>query len=51
MTVSCTYRIVEDLIDRDRACVKYRVMRPMESVQEKYDQTVVCRGLIKISYR
>jgi len=35
------YRIVEELIHHDRACVKHRIIRPKEALQEKYDQTVL----------
>ena len=42
MVVSCTCRTVKELIDHDRACVKYRIMRPWEALQEtEYDQPAV----------
>ena len=39
MLVSCTYRIVENLIDHDRTCVKHRIIRP--EAPKKYGQTDV----------
>ena len=36
-----SYRTVKELIHHDRACVKYRIIRPEEALQEKYDQTIL----------
>ena len=52
MFVSYTYRIVENLIDHDRTCVKHRIIRPEHVLQTKahkmYDQTVVWQWIAEI---
>jgi len=35
--VMCTHRIVEELIQHDRPCVKHRVLTPHEALKAKYD--------------
>jgi len=35
-----THRIVGELIQHDRPCVKHRVLAPKEALKAKYDQTV-----------
>jgi len=35
--IMCTHRIVEELIQHDRPCVKHRVLAPQEALRAKYD--------------